>query len=222
MNMLTRKLIAKELYLYRWLLAGVVAGGFIGLLVASTSETGFNVGFLMWMTALIALGVMLALFGITQERKERSLLFVMSLPLSPRDYVRAKLLGLLLCFLLPWGALSGGALALIALMPGIPDGLLVYAVLLSFYLLMNYAVVLSAALHIPSDAGMGGVIILTNMSVTLFMIGIGRLPEIATHMLSATPVWSTSFWQVLGAEVLATVVVLALPLFIAARRRDIL
>ena len=55
MTTLTRKLIAKELYLYRWLLVGVVVAGFIGLLVAPTSEAGFNIGFLLWMTAIIAL-----------------------------------------------------------------------------------------------------------------------------------------------------------------------
>ncbi|MDI4632263.1 ABC transporter permease [Pelomonas sp. V22] len=221
MNTVMRKLVLKELYLYRWLLIGVVAAGFVGLVVAAGGEVAFNVGFLLWMTALIALGVMLALFGVSQERKDRALLFVMSLPLSPRDYVRAKLLGLLLCFFIPWALLTAGAATLILLMPGIPDGLLVYALLLCFYLLLNYVLVLCSALHVSSDAGMGGVIILTNMSVTLFMMGVGRLPEIAAHMLSPTPVWSLSFWQVLGAEIGITLLLLCLPLCFAARRRDI-
>lgn len=221
MTMLMRKLITKELYLYRWLIGGVVAAGFIGLLVAPTSEAGFNIGFLLWMTAIIAMGVMLAIFGVSQERKERSMLFVMSLPLSPRDYVRAKLLGLLLCFLLPWGLLSVGALALILLVPGIPDGLLVYAVLLCLYLLLNFAMVLSGMLHVTSEAGMGGLIIVTNMTVSLFMMSIGRLPGIGVHMFGPAPVWSPAFWQVLAAEVGATLIVLVLPLLFAARRRDI-
>ncbi|MEH0165052.1 ABC transporter permease [Paucibacter sp. JuS9] len=221
MNTVMRKLVLKELYLYRWLLIGVVAAGLVGLVVAAGGEVAFNVGFLLWMTAVIALGAMLALFGVSQERKDRALLFVMSLPLSPRDYVRAKLLGLLLCFFIPWALLTAGAAGLILWMPGIPDGLLIYALLLCFYLLLNYVLVLASALHISSDAGMGGVIILTNMSVTLFMMGVGRLPEIASNMLAAAPVWSTSFWQVLGAEVGLTLLVLCLPLFFAARRRDI-
>lgn len=222
MNPLTRKLVAKELHLYRWLLVGATAAGFAGLLSAASGEVGFNIGFIVWLTAVIALGVMLALFGVASERKERSQLFILSLPLSHRDYVRAKLLGLLACFLLAWAALSAGALALIVVMPGIPDGLLPYAMLLCIFLLMNFAVVLCGALHIASEAAMGGLIILTNMSVSLFMMGVGRIPGLGQHMQAPAPVWNTPFWLLLAAQLAATGLALALPLFNAARRRDVL
>ncbi|RZA36086.1 MAG: hypothetical protein EOP92_07135 [Lysobacteraceae bacterium] len=220
MKLLTRKLIAKELYIYRWLLVGGAAGGFAGLLTAASGEIGFNIGFIVWLTAIIALGVMLALFGVQQERKEKSLLFILSLPLSPADHVRAKLLGLSACFLLPWACLSAGAVALILVMPGIPDGLLPFAVLLCVFLLMNFAIVLCAVLHINSEAGMGGVIILTNMSVSLFMTGIGRIPGVGAHMMAATPAWNATFWALLAAEAAVTLLALSLPLLTAARRRD--
>lgn len=222
MNPIVRKLVAKELHLNRWFLASVTAAGLASLVVAAGGEGLFQVGFLVWLTAVIALGVMLALFGVANERKERALLFVLSLPLAPRDYVLSKLLGLLLCFLLPWGVLSAGALALVALSPGIADGLLVYGVLLCVYLLANYALVLCATLHIKSEAGMAGVIVFTNMSVSLFMMGAPRIPEIGQHMLARAPVWNGAFWQVLAAELAVILLALSLPLFIAARRRDFL
>ncbi|MDR7270136.1 ABC-type transport system involved in multi-copper enzyme maturation permease subunit [Pelomonas saccharophila] len=222
MNLLTRKLIAKELHVYRWLLVGGTAAGLAGLLSAASGEIGFNIGFIVWLTAIIALGVMLALFGVASERKERSLLFMLSLPLSPGDYVRAKLLGLLACFLLPWAALSAGALALILVMPGIADGLLPYAVLLCVFLLLNFALVLCGALHIASEAAMGGLVILTNMSISLFMMGVGRIPAIGQYMLAASPVWNAAFWQLLAAELALTLLALSLPLLFAARRRDVL
>jgi ABC-2 type transport system permease protein len=222
MNLLTRKLIAKELYLYRWLLVGVTGAGFAALLPAASGEFGFNVGFLVWLTAIIALGVMLALFGVATERKERSLLFILSLPLSPGDYVRAKLLGLLACFFIPWALLSAGAVALVLVMPGIADGLLPYTVLLCVFLLMNFSVVLCAVLHVSSEAGMGGVIVLTNMSVSLFMMGVGRIPGLGAHMGAPEPVWNTAFWLLLAAELVIALIALALPLVFAARRRDVL
>ena len=222
MTLLTRKLIVKELYSYRWLLVGVTVAGFAALMPAAGGEIGFNIGFVVWLTAIIAHGVMLAMFGVASERKERSLLFVLSLPLSPGDYVRAKLLGLLACFLLPWAVLSGGALGLILVIPGIADGLLPYTVLLCVFMLLNYSLVLCAALHISSEAAMGGVIVLTNMSVSLFMMGVGRVPALGEHMFKAQPVWSATFWLLLAAELSATLLALALPLFVAARRRDVL
>lgn len=220
MNTITRRLIAADLRQHRALMAGATAAGLLALPAAVTSETGFNIAFLVWLTAVIALGVLLAMFGVANERKERAQLFVLSLPVSPAGYVRAKLLGLLACFLLPWGLLSAGALGLVGAAPGIPDGLLPYGVLLCGYLLLNYAVVLSAALHIRSEAGMGGVIILTNMSVTLFMMGIGRVPGVGEHMLAPEPAWNGSFWLALALELGAALLALLLPLFIAARRRD--
>lgn len=221
MNGLTRQLVAKELHQYRWLMAGSVVAGLVGLGAACLGEAGFNVGFVLWLTALIALGVMLAIFGVQQERKERVLLFVLSLPLSPGGYVRTKLLGLLACYLLPWGVLSCAALTLVAAVPGIPDGLLPYGVLLSVFLLLEFAIVLSGALHIRSDGGMGALVIVTNMGVSVFMTSMTRLPDVATHMLGAEPVWNAGFWWLLAIELGATLVALALPLLIAARRRDI-
>jgi ABC-2 type transport system permease protein len=217
---LMRQLIAKEFFLYRWMLAGATAGGLAGLAIAAMGEIGFNIGFIVWITAVIALGVMLALFGVATERKERSLLFLLSLPLSPGDHVKAKLIGLFACFLAPWAVMSGGALALIKAMPGIPDGLLPFAVLLCVYLLLNFAAVLSAVLHIHSEAAMGGVIIVTNMSVSLVMTGLGRLPGIGAHMQQPVPAWNATFWLALAAEVAALLLVLSLPLLFAARRRD--
>ncbi|MGQ3054424.1 MAG: hypothetical protein ACT6S0_21800 [Roseateles sp.] len=222
MKQLTARLIAKELYLYRWLLVGATAAGFAALLTAASGEFGFSIGFLVWLTAIIAMGVMLALFGVSSERKERSLLFILSLPLSPGDHVRAKLLGLLVCFLLPWALLSAGAVALVLVMPGIADGLLPYTVLLCVFLLMNFSLVLCGALHISSEAGMGGVIVLTNMSVSLFMMGIGRIPDLGEHMGKPDAVWNTPFWLLLAAQLAITLMALALPLVFAARRRDAL
>lgn len=222
MNPIVRQLVAKELHLHRGFLAFVAVAGLASLGLAAGGEGLFQVGFLVWLTAVIALGVMLALFGVANERKERALLFVLSLPLAPADYVLAKLLGLLLCFLLPWALLSAGALALVALSPGLADGLLPYGVLLCGYLLANYALVLCATLHIKSEAGMAGVIVLTNMSVSLFMMGIPRIPDIGQHMAAAAPVWNGAFWGVLTAELAVILLALSLPLLIAARRRDFL
>ena len=104
MSALTTQLIAKELYLNRWLMIGAVIGGLLAVYVASTSTMGFNIGALTWLTIIIAMGVVLPLYGVHQERKDRALLFALSLPLSGVDYMRTKMMALMLCFLIPWVA----------------------------------------------------------------------------------------------------------------------
>lgn len=220
MNMLTRKLIAKEFYLHRWLIVGSTVAGLAGLAIAAEGEVRFNIGMLTWLTAIIAFGVVLAMLGIANERKERALQFVLSLPLSPGDYVRIKLFGLFLCYLVPWAILSGGAVALLLARPNLPDGLLPFALLLSGFMLANFSVVLCGALHTASEGVMTLVIIVTNMNVTLFFFLVGGIPALNDHLRAAAPVWNDAFWIVLAAEAVTLLVALSLPYFVAARRRD--
>lgn len=220
MNMLTRKLIAKEFYLHRWLIVGSTVAGLAGLAIAAEGEMRFNVGMLTWLTAIIAFGVMLAMLGIANERKERALQFVLSLPLSPGDYVRIKLIGLFLCYLVPWAILSVGAVALLLVRPNLPDGLVPFALLLSGFMLASFSVVLCGALHTASEGIMTLVIIVTNMSVTLFFFLVGGIPSLNDHLHAAAPVWNDAFWIVLAAEAATLLVALSLPCFVAARRRD--
>jgi len=220
MNMLTRKLIAKEFYIHRWLIIGTTVAGFVGLGIATEGEIRFNIGMLTWLTTIVAFGVVLAMLGIANERKERALQFVLSLPLSPGDYVRVKLFGLFLCYLVPWVILSAGAVVLLLVRPNLPDGLLPFAVLLSGFMLANFSVVLCGALHTASEGVMTIVIIVTNMNVTLFIFMVGGVPSLHDHLRAAAPVWNSTFWTVLAVELATLLVTLALPYFVAARRRD--
>jgi ABC-type transport system involved in multi-copper enzyme maturation permease subunit len=220
MNIVIRKLIAKELYVNRWFVAGGACSGVASILIASLSKTGFNIGALTWLTTIIALGVMLALYGIMNERKEHALQFVLSLPLSIAEYVRAKMLGLTLCFLIVWLVSSAAALLLVFGMAAVPDGLAPYVVLLCVFMLANFAVVLCGTLQARSEALTSAIIVVTNMGVSIFMFTVGPLPGIQQHMWAAAPAWNSTFWTVLGCELAVLVIAFALPFFLAARRRD--
>ncbi len=220
MNMLTRKLIAKEFYLNRWLIIGATGAGLAGLLIAAEGRMRFNVGMLIWLTTIIAFGITLAMLSIASERKDRALQFVLSLPLSPGDYVRTKLLGLMLCFLIPWTFLTIGALVLVWVRPNLPDGLLPYALLLSVFMLANFSLVLSGALLTTSEGAMTMLIIVTNMGVSLFIFMVGSIPALYDHLQDPEPAWNSTVWAVLAIECATLVVTMSLPYFVAARRRD--
>jgi ABC-type transport system involved in multi-copper enzyme maturation permease subunit len=220
MSTLRKKLIAKEFYLHRWMIIGSTVAGIVGLLIAAEGAMRFNIGMLMWLTTIVAFGVMLAMQGIANERKERALQFVLSLPVSPRDYIRIKLIALLLCFLVPWTVLAAGAVILSKVMPNLPDGLLVFAVLLSVFLLANFSVVLCGALHTASEGAMSIVIIVTNLAITLFIFLVGALPALNGQLRAPAPDWNSTFWTVLAIEIAVLLITLSLPYFVASRRRD--
>jgi ABC-type transport system involved in multi-copper enzyme maturation permease subunit len=165
---------------------------------------------------------MLALYGIMNERKEQSLQFVLSLPLSIAEYVRAKMLGLAACFLVVWLLSSAAAVLLVFLKDSVPDGIAPYTVLLCVFMLANFMVVLCGTIHAQSEAMTSAMIIVTNMGVSIFMFTVGPMPGIQEHMWGAAPVWNTTVWVVLACELAVLGIAFALPFFFAARRRDFL
>jgi ABC-2 type transport system permease protein len=220
MNIVTRKLIAKELYINRWFIVGAAVSGIVSVIIATFGKIGFNVGSLMWITTVIALGVMLAIYGVMNERKENSLLFVLSLPLSTGDYVRAKLFGLVLCYLIPWAIASAAAIVLVVSKDGIPGGMLPYTVLLCVFMFANFSLVLCGALHATSEALIAATIVITNMLVSLYMFVIASVPGLGDHMSGPVPVWNSAVWTILAIELGVLALALTLPLLVAARRRD--
>ena len=64
------------------------------------------------------------------------------------------------------------------------------------------------------------VIVITNMGVSIFMFTVGPLPGIEKYMWAPTPVWTPTFWTVLGCELAVLVITFTLPFVLAARRRD--
>jgi ABC-2 type transport system permease protein len=221
MNALTRKLIAREFYMHRWLIGGSIVAGLGGLaVVPSGGAMAFNIGFLLWLTTIVAFGAVVAMFGVASERKERVMNWVLSLPISHGDYVRIKVLALLLCYLVPWFVLSAAAVALIAAHPHLPDGLLPTTMLLCVFMLANYSLVLSSAMHVNSEGPMTIVIIVHNIAITLFIFMVAAIGDISRHMQGPVAVWNSAFWTVLAALLAVLALLLSAPYFFAARRRD--
>jgi hypothetical protein len=220
MNALTRRLIAKDFYLQRWLIAIAIVGGIASLAIAAEGQMRFNIGVLGWITTMISFGIMVAMLGVVTERKERAQLFVLSLPLSHGDYVRIKLLALLSIYIPGWFVLSASAVTLLLLMPNLPDGLIPYTVLMCGFFLANFSIVLCGALHTASEGFMTAIIVVTNMGVSLFIFLVGSIAPIRDHFRDPTPVWNDAFWIVLAVEVAVFALALCLPHLFAARRRD--
>ena len=221
MNPLTPKLVATELSTHRWLIGGSVVAGLAALaVVAGRGHMNFNLGFQIWLTTIAAFGAVVAMFGIATERKERVLNGMLSLPISHGDYVRIKVLALLLCFVAVWLPLSAAAVALVAAKADLPDGLLPITVLLCVFMLANYSLVLCSAVHLNAEGPMTIVIIVHNIAITLFIFLIAAIGDISRHMQGPVAVWNSAFWTVLAVELLVFTALICTPFLVAARRRD--
>ena len=222
MSNITRTLILQELHVNRMVIGVGVLAGVASVAIAALGQLGFSIGSLIWLSTIIGMGVVLALYGIMNERKEHSLEFIMSLPLSVGDYVRAKMIGLALCFLITWALAVAAALVLVFTKDSVPDGFAPYLVLLSVFMLANFCVVLCGTMFSVNEGMTTVVVVITNMAVSIFMFIVGPMKGIHEFMWGPAPVWNPTFWAVLACEIVVGIFAFCLPLLVVARRRDFL
>ena len=102
---LVRQLIAKDLVLLRPMMIGALVIGGIGVALMPFGELPFFVGWLVILIAILLLGIFTTAVGVLTERKDRVHLLVLTLPVSPAQYLQAKLAASAIAFFVPWAAL---------------------------------------------------------------------------------------------------------------------
>lgn len=227
--MIVRRLITKDLYLYRWLIVGALGLGSVSLVLStfgpgSTTDGGGvsqgpNLGFILFMTTIITFGIFVAMFGVFKEHQEKSRLFVLSLPVSPAQYLRAKLWAALLAFLGPWLFFTVGVVIALAA-SGHQRGSIPFFLLMMTLFLANFCILLAIVVIAPSEAAAIVGILVTNVLVSLFMVRVGSLPGIAEFHGGAEAVFSSTTLTLLAAEAALIVLSLALALYLPSRQRD--
>jgi hypothetical protein len=217
-----RHLVAKDWSFNRTPLLAAMAAGLVALamLYVAESRIVFYLGAVLLITVVITVGIYLAFLTVIHEHTKGMLPFVMSLPITVREYTAAKLLSNGILFLIPWVGLSAGTAAVILTRDGIPNGLLPYAILLLFHMLTGYVLTLAAALITGSEGWTIAVAGATNLAFQGFMFWTGNLPDIAAHTDGPVAVWSNSVRWLISAELLAVVVILAITWGWQARRTD--
>ncbi len=220
-NPVARKLIAKELYLNRGLIGAAFLGGLVSIGISALGRIPFAIGSITYLTTVVAFGVVLAMFSIATERKEKSVIFVLSLPISRAEYLRSKLAGVALSFLIPWAVLLVVAVAVIRATP-IPDGAILLTVLLMGFLLMNFSVIVCVLMMVKNEAVMTLLIIVTNVSVTFFLVGISNLTSVGPAMARDVLVWDATARIILGCEAAVIAAAFLISSWINGREPDII
>ena len=141
---MVRRLAAKDLYLHRWRFAIYPLVAILDLLLLGMfSQPGMWLGLGLAAAAFV---FCLHLPATTAESTEQTLAFVMSLPISAREYAAGKILANLLIFLFPWAVLLAGSIFLAGHHPAMTGGMIPWVVLLLFYSLAGYCLILGIGL----------------------------------------------------------------------------
>ena len=204
-----RALVIKDWQLFEKQLAAYVAGGIVALaLIGHATRWSFYLGSTLLIVIMVAVSCFAISTSLLNERKEKTLAFVMSLPVSPLDYHLAKLIGNFVTFGVPFVVLGGGA-AVVTLTTPVPDGLLTLVLLLCGHLLLAYCAALCVAMQVESEGWNIFAMVGSAALINPFMAGVSQIPDIARHWQGNEVVWSWQAGGILALQVLCSLALLA-------------
>jgi ABC-2 type transport system permease protein len=216
-----KALIKKDWYLQRYVILSYSLAGLLALFLANLqNQTLATIGNLLLITVLIALGFHLAIGNIITERTQQTLPFIMSLPISVREYTIAKILANLLIYLVPWVVLLLASYLVILTRETLPDGLIPFVTLLLIQILVNYCFVLAVTLISESQGWTIGVVILGNLFIQSFIDFVTNLPSIKSTISGSSIVWETTTLLILLAQVLVILVFFGITFLVQSKKTD--
>ena len=211
-------LIRKDLFLYRWLIVGTVLVGLASIVLSGNAGAVGAGAQILLVTSVVVLGVFLAVHGVISERQTRSLLFALSLPISPTQYTVAKVVAGLVAFMIPWSILTAAIVGLTHAFNPAGAGALPFSVAVMGLLLTNFCILTAIGLISGSELWSVVGIIATNTSVPVFMTAM--VPRLTPAIDGAVAVWSGPIVVTLVAELVIAVLALASALIVQSRRTD--
>jgi ABC-2 type transport system permease protein len=213
-----KTLVVKDWQIYQKQLAAYVIGLIIALsFLGMGSRWSFYLGLCALLCLLVCAGGFAIQSSLTNERKEQTLAFVMSLPITPLDFFWAKFLANLLIYLVPL-LLSVGGTAFLVLFTPLPDGILVWSLLIYGLLCTHFFVCLSTALVVESEGWNLFVMIGLSVTVGPFIVGLGSIEAIGVHIKTNNIVWSLPALAIFAAEIVVSALAVVIARWLYSRK----
>jgi len=212
-------LVRKDMYILRvFSIAGLVTG-LAALGAMLTGKVGTAIGGILYLTANIAMGIMIGMYGFMADRKEQTRMFSLSLPISGQQHELAKLVAAFASYGIPWAILTIVAILFLPLSGAIPKGFVVYGLLVQGCCLALFSLFIASLLIAKTEALAGIVIITTNILFSLFMVTLEQ-PSVGNPLKGPTVVWTDTAIRLLTGELALIGVALIFAISIILRKRD--
>ncbi|TNE62049.1 MAG: hypothetical protein EP335_13770 [Alphaproteobacteria bacterium] len=224
MNMfMVKKLVAKDWYFNRHILIAYTVGGLAALtLMFSGSEAASAIGSIMVVTAIIAFGCHLVMGTVVAERKNQTLPFVMSLPVTITDYTVAKMVANLTTFVVPWLLISFALMQFIKGTDSAPNGLIPVFTIMLVEMFIAYLVMLTVALISESEGWTIVSMVVMNTCFSLVFMGLGRIDGIGNFQNEPEAHWTPEVFTALGIEVAIIAALIAATFYFQNRKTEFL
>lgn len=223
MNSIVWPLVQKDLKILKVPSIAWFSLGLVAILLAIADIGTELVPFIVFITAMYGAAIHPIMQTVVMERQDKVLAFVMSLPVSVRQYTTAKLIANLAVFTMVWGALSIAFLAVgFAGEGGIPDGAIPFATIILLTIFLAYTFILAVGLVGESVGFCTAAIGVASVSAHLFANWIVDHPGLAPYLSADNATWTSGAIQVLTLQVLLIVGLIVATYFLQARKQDFL
>ena len=216
-------IVAKDFHFVRWPLLGYLIIGLLALtILASLPEKGFYLALVLVMSSIIIVGAHLIFSTVIGERKDKTLPFLMGLPVNYNQYTSAKLIVNLVGFVIPWAILTCAMLAIILVNDTLKDGLVPFFSIVLTELLVAHVLILATAMITESEAWSIVVMTICNISVSLFSMFVSGFSDINQFMQSDDIVWNSTSITMLVLEVIVILLLVGVIYAVQSRKTDFL
>lgn len=216
-----KKLILKDWYINQKIIAMYMAGSILALSVISLGEAQFYMASVLLICMLIGLGNHQIAITIINERKEQTLPFIMSLPISPLDYALAKLIANMTLFIIPWVLIVAGLLTVL-ITTELPNGLIPYSIIFCTFFLLNYVITWAVGMAFESEGVIIFVMVFLNCLTSPFMYVLGKTPAVMNNIQGKEALWNNTSAGILVTEIALAIIVMLIALFLQTRKKTFL
>jgi hypothetical protein len=166
-------------------------------------------------------GMHAAMQTVVEERRVQTLPFIMSLPITVREYTLAKLLANLGIFTSVWLTLSGASFLVFRGPEGMPNGAIPFVTIVLVGIFLAYTIVLATSLVSESIGGSIAAIVGANIVTQLFLWWVVvDLPGIRAFVDGDVAVWNGTAFTVLGGQLLAVAALITVTYVLQSRKTD--
>ena len=220
---MVKRLILKDWYLQRLPILLSLLGGAAALaILLFGGKAGFMLGLILLITVLVTTSAMLTINLTVLERKEQTLPFVMSLPISYREYTAAKLLGILGIFLIPWTLFIAASFAILALSPTKSQGLIPYVGIMGTEILVSTCLITAVGLITESQGWAITAMMVGNEALNGVGYLVAHLDGVSRYMFGPVVRWTPMSAGLLIAEYAMIALMLGGTFLVQSRKKDFL
>ena len=201
---------------FYWWLGGVAAVAAI----AAVGSRAFIFGMILFIACMMGAGVHAVMKTVVEERREQTLPFIMSLPITVREYTSAKMIANLVLFAAVWLTLSGASFVVFTGPEGMPAGAIPFVTIVLVGVFLAYTLVLATSLVTESIGWSVASTVWANLGTQLFLWWVVDLHGIRTVIGGNVAVWNTTALTVLGAQLAVIAALIGLTFGLQSRKTD--